>query len=132
VERNEVTGAAASARQAGMYTIEVDGQVLRVAIRHGAGDCTPLVLMNGIGVRLELFQPLIEALNPAHEINRFDAPGVGGSPLPAVPYCFPSLAKLVAHMLDHWATRRWTSSVSHRAARWRSSSLCSTPAAVAA
>ena len=100
-----MNSAAAATRRAGMYTIAVDGQTLRVAIRPGTGIGTPLVLMNGIGVSLELFHPLLEALHPALEIIRFDVPGVGGSPLPAVPYSFPSLATLVAHMLDHLGYR---------------------------
>jgi poly(3-hydroxyalkanoate) depolymerase len=92
--------AAKAARRAGVYTIDVDGQTLRVAIRPGRGSGTPLLLMNGIGVSFELFHPLIEALDPALEIIRFDAPGVGGSSLPTLPKCFPQIATLVARMLD--------------------------------
>jgi poly(3-hydroxyoctanoate) depolymerase len=100
-----VNSAPAAGRWTGIRTIEVDGQPLRVAIRQGTGTGTPLLLMNGIGVRFELFHPLIEALDSALEIIRFDAPGVGGSPLPAIPYRFPLLAELVAHMLDHLGYR---------------------------
>jgi len=87
-------------RRAGVCKVAVDGQTLRVAIRPGEGTGTPLLLMNGIGVSLELFHPLVEALDPALEIIRFDAPGVGGSPLPTFPHCYSTLATLVAHMLD--------------------------------
>ena len=37
--------------------INVKGQLLRVAIRPGKGTGTPLLLMNGIGVSFEVFQP---------------------------------------------------------------------------
>lgn len=92
--------AAEAARRDGVRTIVVDGQTLRVAIRPGKGTGTPLLLMNGIGVSLELFHPLIEVLDPALELVRFDVPGVGGSPRPTVPHRFSTLARLVAHMLD--------------------------------
>jgi poly(3-hydroxyalkanoate) depolymerase len=93
--------AAAAARASGVRTIIVDGQKLRVAIRPGERSGTPLLLINGIGVSLELFHPLVDVLDPAREIIRFDAPGVGGSALPTLPYSFPALARLVAHLLEH-------------------------------
>ena len=82
-------------------TIRVMGQRLKVAIRPGAdGARTPLLLMNGIGANLELLQPFVDALDPAIEVIRFDAPGVGGSPTPVWPYRFSGLAFLVGSMLD--------------------------------
>lgn len=92
--------AAETARRAGIRTINVKGQSLRVAIRPGTGTGVPLLLMNGIGVSLELFHPLVDVLNPALEIIRFDVPGVGGSPLPSMPYRYSTLAVLVTRMLD--------------------------------
>ena len=80
--------------------INVAGQRLRVAIRPGNGTRTPLLLMNGIGVNLEVLQSFVDALDPALEIIRFDAPGTGGSPAPLIPYRFTSLARLVTKMLD--------------------------------
>jgi poly(3-hydroxyalkanoate) depolymerase len=56
-------------------------------------------LINGIGASLELLQPLVDALDPALDVIRFDPPGVGGSPLPAAPYRFTGLCSLVARML---------------------------------
>jgi poly(3-hydroxyalkanoate) depolymerase len=47
-----------------------------------------------------LLQPFVEALDPAIEVICFDVPGVGGSPPPAIPYRFATLAWLVARMLD--------------------------------
>jgi poly(3-hydroxyalkanoate) depolymerase len=80
--------------------VAVGRQALRVAVRPGDGTRTPLVLANGIGASLELLQPFVDALEPSVEVVRFDAPGVGGSPLPWVPYRLPRLARLVAGLLD--------------------------------
>jgi len=81
-------------------TITVKGQRLRVAIRKGDGTRTPLLLMNGIGVNLEVLQPFVDALDPAIEVIRFDVPGTGGSPAPRIPYNFSMHAWLVTQMLD--------------------------------
>jgi poly(3-hydroxyalkanoate) depolymerase len=81
-------------------TITVRGQRLRIAIRSGDGTRPPLLLMNGIGVNLEVFQPFVDALDPAIEVIRFDVPGTGGSPAPFFPYRMPGLASLVNQMLD--------------------------------
>jgi poly(3-hydroxyalkanoate) depolymerase len=83
-----------------MRTIAVGDQQLRVAVRPGDGTRTPLVLANGIGASLELLQPFVDHLDPVIEVIRFDAPGVGGSPLPTVPYRLPRLARLLARLLD--------------------------------
>jgi poly(3-hydroxyalkanoate) depolymerase len=83
-----------------MRTVAVGGQHLRVAVRPGDPTRTPLVLANGIGASLELLQPFVDALDPSIEVIRFDVPGVGGSPLPTLPYRLSALARLVARMLD--------------------------------
>src|SRR5216683_4381776 len=86
--------------QAETRTITVSGQGLRVATRSGNGTRTPLLLMNGIGVNLEVLQPFVDALDPAIEVIRFDVPGTGGSPAPRIPYNFSMHAWLVTQMLD--------------------------------
>jgi poly(3-hydroxyalkanoate) depolymerase len=86
--------------QAETRTITVRGQRLRVAIRKGDGTRTPLLLLNGIGVNLEVFQSFVNALDPAIEVIRFDVPGTGGSPAPRFPYRFSAHARLVTQMLD--------------------------------
>jgi poly(3-hydroxyalkanoate) depolymerase len=80
--------------------IVVDGQQLRVDVRPGTGRQPPLLLINGIGASLELLQPFVDALDPALEVIRFDAPGVGGSPLPGLPYRFTGLCRRLAHLLS--------------------------------
>src|SRR5436305_5554204 len=86
--------------QAETRTIIVNRQRLRVVIRKGDGTRTPLLLMNGIGVNLEVLQPFVDALDPAIEVMRFDVPGTGGSPAPLIPYRFSAHARLVTQMLD--------------------------------
>jgi len=97
---NEPTISPAPQPPAGIRTIDVKGQRLRIAIRPGDGTRTALLLLNGIGANLELLQPFVDALDGAITVIRFDAPGTGGSPAPRLPYRFPSLARLTAQMLD--------------------------------
>src|SRR5438034_850460 len=49
-------------RPEGVRVITVNNQRLRVAIRPGNGSRNPLLLMNGIGVNLELLQVFVDAL----------------------------------------------------------------------
>ena len=81
--------------------IQAGGTPLRVAIRPGTGTGPPLLLCNGIGMRLEALRPFVDALDPAIEVIRFDAPGVGGSQLPSLPYRFTTLALLLREMLHN-------------------------------
>ncbi|HSZ40894.1 MAG TPA: poly(3-hydroxyalkanoate) depolymerase [Trebonia sp.] len=80
-------------------TVTVDGHRVRVAIRPGTGDGTPLLVCNGIGTPLEALAPFTRVLDPAIEVVRFDVPGTGGSPPPRLPYSVPWLARLTAAML---------------------------------
>ena len=85
-------------------SVTVGGQLLRVAIRPGRNEAgrpprVPLLLINGIGARLELLEPFVSKLDPAVEVIRFDPPGVGGSPPPRRPYRFSGLCRLIAAML---------------------------------
>ena len=54
---------------------------LRVDVRTGDGSGTPLLMCDGIGTSVEVLQSLVDALDPGIDIIRFDAPGVGGSPV---------------------------------------------------
>ena len=78
---------------------QVGGTPLRVAVRPGTGTGPPLLLCNGIGMRLEALRPFVDALDPAIEVIRFDAPGVGASQLPNLPYRFTTLALLLRDVL---------------------------------
>ena len=90
-------------------TINVKGQRLRVAIRPGSNtdpDDSPLLLLNGIGVSLEVFQPFIDELDPDIEVIRFDVPGVGGSPLSIMPYRFSTIAYWITQMLNQFGYKQ--------------------------
>ena len=92
-------------------SVTVGGQLLRVAIRPGRSEAgspprIPLLLINGIGANLELFEPFVTALDPAVEVIRFDPPGVGGSPPPRRPYRFSGLCRLIAAMLTELGYNR--------------------------
>ena len=86
--------------------IDVDGQLLRIAIQVGDATGPPLLLLNGLGANLEVFQPFIDALGSRITTIRVDLPGVGESPTPVVPYRFPGLARLLARMLDQLGYRQ--------------------------
>jgi poly(3-hydroxyalkanoate) depolymerase len=76
----------------------IGGQSLQIAIRHGAGNQPPLLMFNGIGANWELAKPFLEALTHTTAII-FDVPGVGGSPVPSVPYRPSTLARLAAGLV---------------------------------
>jgi poly(3-hydroxyalkanoate) depolymerase len=70
---------------------------VRVA-RIGAGD--PLLLINGLGANLEMWQPLVRELAADRELIAFDLPGTGRSARPRWPLRMPQLARLVTELLD--------------------------------
>ncbi len=80
--------------------VRVLGHDVRVAVRPGTAPGPPLVLCNGIGASLDLFQPFVDEVDPRIEVVRFDVPGVGGSPVPKAPYNFALLACFVGRLLD--------------------------------
>ena len=70
---------------------------LRVA-RIGAG--APLLLINGLGANLEMWQPLVRELADGCEVIAFDLPGTGRSARPRWPVRMPQLARVVTELLD--------------------------------
>ncbi len=89
-----------------IHSIDIKGQLLRVAIRPGNGSGIPLLLVNGIGVSLEVFQPFIDELDPGTEVIRFDVPGTGGSPKSTMPYRFSTLASWIKQILDQFGYKQ--------------------------
>jgi poly(3-hydroxyalkanoate) depolymerase len=86
-----------------LHHVTAYGHEIRVAQRipnDSSRAGRPLVLCNGIGASLDLLQPFVDALDPAIPVVRFDVPGVGGSPLPPVPYNYASLSLLLGKVLD--------------------------------
>jgi poly(3-hydroxyalkanoate) depolymerase len=97
-----VTMARRKAQRAGdeVRMMTIRNTTMRVAVRAGSPVWPPLLLCNGIGASLELLQPFVDELDTQREIIRFDLPGIGGSPLPAVPYHLATLPSLLAGLLD--------------------------------
>ena len=83
-----------------MRILTIGGRAIRVAVRDGTAGWPPLLLCNGIGASLELFQPFVDVLDPRRPVIRFDMPGIGGSPAPVIPYHLGTLAPLLAGLLD--------------------------------
>jgi len=83
-----------------MQTLSTGGRVLRVAARGGNPDWPPLLLCNGIGAPLEALQPFVDALDRRRAVIRFDMPGIGGSPAPALPYHLATLPPVLSGLLD--------------------------------
>lgn len=79
--------------------MNVRGQMLRVAIKDGDMSRPPLLMFNGIGANVELGFPFLCALKDRRAIL-FDVPGVGGSPMPALPYRPSTLARMSKHLLE--------------------------------
>jgi poly(3-hydroxyalkanoate) depolymerase len=77
--------------------IDIDGQLLRVASRPGPKGSIPLLLFNGIGANFELAFPFIRALKNRGAII-FDVPGIGGSPMPELPYRLSTLARMAMQL----------------------------------
>ena len=86
--------------------VNVKGTELRVAMRRGSDTRPPLVLLNGIGAKLEALNGFIDVLNPEIGVIVFDAPGVGGSPNPARPFRMPELAVTMADLLTYYGYRQ--------------------------
>ena len=83
-----------------MRILRIGGRAIRVAVGEGAPEWPPLLLCNGIGASLELFQPFVDALDPRRGVIRFDMPGIGGSPAPVIPYHLGTSARLLSGLLD--------------------------------
>jgi poly(3-hydroxyalkanoate) depolymerase len=64
------------------------------------GDGEPLLLINGLGANLEMWQPFVRELAPGRELIGFDLPGTGRSTRPRWPVRMPQLAQLVTELLD--------------------------------
>jgi poly(3-hydroxyalkanoate) depolymerase len=107
-------------------TLTVRGRALRVDVRPGDPAWPPLLLCNGIGASLEILQPFVDALDPRREVIRFDLPGVGGSPMPVLPYHLATLPLLLAGLLDRLGHDRadvlgisWGGGLAQQFALWR-------------
>lgn len=70
-----------------------------------SGDGRPLLLINGLGAPLEMWDPLVRRLR-GREVIAFDLPGVGLSGYPRWPLRMPELARLVDGLLARLRQQR--------------------------
>ena len=80
------------------HMVRVGQQDLWVAVKPGAKDRPPLLLFNGVGANLELADPFMRAMTDV-EVVIFDIPGVGGSPLPQLPYRPSTIVRWAAGLM---------------------------------
>jgi poly(3-hydroxyalkanoate) depolymerase len=80
--------------------ITVAGQKLRVATSAGSAGSVPLLVFNGLGADLEVFDGFAREMGTfGVGIVIFDVPGIGGSDVPLLPYRFACLARLANEVL---------------------------------
>ncbi len=78
--------------------VRVDGQLIRVSV---SGEGRPLLLVMGLGGNIEMWNPLVQALNARHiQTIAYDASGTGDSPPRLIPRRMPGVARQAAHVLD--------------------------------
>lgn len=75
--------------------VQVGAHELAVSV---AGDGPPLLLINGFGANMTIWEPLRPALNAKTIV--FDGPGVGRSSMPRLPLTIPQLATSAVRLLD--------------------------------
>lgn len=75
---------------------------LRVA---RAGEGPALLLINGLGANLEMWQPFVNEMH-GRELIAFDLPGTGQSARSRLPMRMPALARLVTQLLDRLGHQR--------------------------
>jgi len=79
--------------------IGVAGRRLRVGQWHTDVGGIPLVMLNGIGMNMEMLEPVARQLGNRRLIS-VDMPGIGQSPDPIFPYTIPQMALTLAALLD--------------------------------
>jgi poly(3-hydroxyalkanoate) depolymerase len=80
--------------------IQAGGYKLRVATSQGSPGSIPLFLFNGLGANLELLRPFADEMGKfGVGIVTFDAPGIGGSSPPTVPYRLSGLSGVANEVL---------------------------------
>ena len=78
------------------FVVSIGG--LRIAVRTtGSGD--PVLLLNGMSRPMDSWTFFADALRD-RTVIAFDAPGVGASETPVVPYSMPMLSDVAARVLD--------------------------------
>jgi poly(3-hydroxyoctanoate) depolymerase len=73
--------------------------------RRNIGQRRPLLLINGIGAALEMWQPFTDELD-GREVICLDLPGCGLSPAPLLPLRIPQIAARVTEVMDALGLQR--------------------------
>ena len=76
--------------------VDIGGRQVRVRV---TGDGPPVLLINGLGANVATWTSLVGQLK-GFEVIAFDAPGVGRSPAPFVPYTIGKIADVARRVLD--------------------------------
>lgn len=79
--------------------VGVAGRRLRIGQWHVDAPGRPLVMLNGIGMNMEMLEPVARAM-PGRRLISLDMPGTGRSPDPIFPYTIPQMALTLAALLD--------------------------------
>ncbi len=82
--------------------VRLGSTVVRVAT---SGEGPPLLLVNGIGGNIEMWEPVVRRIRD-RQLIMFDAPGTGGSPALRRPRRLRSYATLVVRLLDELGLER--------------------------
>jgi poly(3-hydroxyalkanoate) depolymerase len=83
----------------------IGARTVRYAVGGAKGADRTLLLFNGIGASVETVAELIAGFERTRVVA-FDAPGVGGSPAPLLPYRMHDVARLAVGLLDHLGVDR--------------------------
>ncbi len=84
------------------HMVNVGGQMLRTAIWRNGGTARPILFFNGIGANIEMAAPLGEMMEGRADVIMFDMPGIGGSPVPRMPYRPRIVGKWANKILDQF------------------------------
>lgn len=87
---------------ADFHTVRISGQDLRVAVYGDESAERTMLLFNGIGASVETVAQFAACFRDTRIIT-FDVPGVGGSPVPLLPYRFTWLSRLASRLLEQFA-----------------------------
>ncbi len=94
-----------AARAARIGSATLGHQRVRYAIGGRADAARTLLLFNGFGANVETMAPFMSHFERTRVVA-FDAPGIGESPAPHLPYRLHHLAGLAERLLDHLRIER--------------------------
>ena len=80
--------------------VQVQRSLVRIVTRESVGDTgPPILLINGLGARLEMWKAFTAVL-PARRLLMFDLPGITGASATNFPLGMPGLAHWLTHLMD--------------------------------